>query len=102
MFCLSVYSYVSLAKELLALPDVEFLLSGKFDQDPQEEHFSKIRGAGGSRSNPTVAQYGDAALKLQIAGACVRGSVKGNCERQLPDEVDDSLPRPRKQARREL
>ncbi|PIK40700.1 hypothetical protein BSL78_22455 [Apostichopus japonicus] len=44
---ITVKSFVSLAKELLQNPSVEYVLSEKFSQDPLEEYFSKQRGCGG-------------------------------------------------------
>ena len=91
---------MSLAKELLQLPGVGFLLSGKFDQDPQEEDFSKIRSAGGRWDNPTVESYGDLAMGILVGGDCVRGSMKANSKPQeVSDELQAILPKPNKRAK---
>lgn len=77
----SVKSFVNLAKELLRLPNVRFLLSERFNQDPLEEFLSKQKGMGGGCDNPTVRQFQHYALKLQVAGApAVMASTRSNCQ----------------------
>ena len=93
----SVFSFVSLSKELLQLPNVKYLLSDKFNQDSLEEHFSKVRGAGGHWDNPTVERYGDLSMNILVGGECVRGSLKANVKRQQGSgEADATLPKPKK------
>lgn len=75
---------------------MKYLCSDKFNQDPQEEAFSKIRSSGGNMSMPTVDQYADASVKILVGGACIRGSQKGNCKRQPQLPPDGILPKARK------
>ena len=49
-------SFVQLAPQLLKLPNVEYLLSEVFSQDPLERYFARQRHKGGSNDNPTVHQ----------------------------------------------
>ena len=57
-----------------------FLLSEKFSQDPLEEYFSKQRGLCGRNDNPTVREFQQNMLRLQVAGSpTILASVRGNC-----------------------
>ena len=51
-----VNSFVALAKELLQIDGVKFLLSEKFTQDPLEEHFGRQRRRGGTNDNPNASR----------------------------------------------
>ncbi|VDH96810.1 Hypothetical predicted protein [Mytilus galloprovincialis] len=90
---ITVKSFVELGKQLLLLPNVRFLLSEKFNQDPLEEYFSKQRGMGGFCDNPTVGQFQNNALKLQVANApAVMASTRGNCQtRQNAQPIEAPL-----------
>ena len=93
------HSFTELAKILLKLPGVKFLLSEKFNQDPLEEYFSKQRGAGGCNDNPSVEQFGHNMLALHVASDSVKASKKGNCrlgDRQDLGPLMDSTPLPRR------
>jgi len=61
-----VSSFVNLAKELLQISGVKFLLSEKFTQDPLEEHFGRHRRRGGCNDNPTLAEFGQQESVLNI------------------------------------
>ncbi|XP_070575429.1 uncharacterized protein [Ptychodera flava] len=77
---ITVHSFVDLAKELLALDGVVFLLSEKFTQDPLEEYFSRQRGCLGRHENPTATEFGRNAAALHVAGAHkLLTSSRGNC-----------------------
>ncbi|XP_033114326.1 uncharacterized protein LOC117114745 [Anneissia japonica] len=94
---ITVNSFVDLASELLSRPDVDFLLSEKFNQDPLEQYFSKQRGAGGTCDNPTVVQFGQNMQALYVASSCAKASKRGNC--RGPDERScmlDDTPLPRR------
>ena len=53
-----VSSFVEFAPMVFKKYGVDFFLSDKLNQDPIEEHFGRIRGAGGASDNPTLEQYG--------------------------------------------
>ena len=44
----SVHAFHDLAKQLLFVDGVDYVLSDKFNQDPLEEHLGKQRARGGS------------------------------------------------------
>ena len=44
-----------LGPQLLKIPNVKYLLSEVFSQDPLERHFSHQRHCGGSNDNPTAS-----------------------------------------------
>ena len=67
-----------MAKELLEIDGVKYLLSEKFTQDPLEEHFGRQRRRGGTNDNPTLAQFGQQELTLNIMGSELIRDIKGN------------------------
>lgn len=71
-------SFVELSKELLAMDGVKFLLSEKFTQDPLEEHFGRQRRRGGSNDNPTLAEFGQQELALNVINSELIRDIKGN------------------------
>ena len=56
LFQIAVSSFVELGRQLLQLPNVNYLLSEVFSQDPLERYFSRQRHRGGSNENPTAFQ----------------------------------------------
>ena len=57
LFQIAVSSFVELGRQLLQLPNVNYLLSEVFSQDPLERYFSRQRHCGGSNEkNPTAFQ----------------------------------------------
>lgn len=73
-------SFTKLVRELLSEPGVQYVLSGKFSQDPLEIYFSKQRGCGGNNDNPTVLDFNRNARNIFVAGtAAIRGAARGNC-----------------------
>ena len=95
-----VNSFVALAKELLQIDGVKFLLSEKFTQDPLEEHFGRQRRRGGTNDNPTLAEFGDQELVLnvmrsdmmqEIAGSNTRGRDREDVKININD--DSELPK---------
>ena len=97
---ISVTSFVMLTEELLGEEGVEYFLSAKLNQDPLEEYFSKQRGMGGNRENPSVEQFGTNHLKLVVTGSsAVRASIYGNITEKKDGEKIIATPmrkRPRK------
>ena len=65
-------------KELLAENPGFYILSGKFSQDPLEQHFSAQRRRGGGNTNPTVEQFGYNELSLHAIKSKNVASMKGN------------------------
>ena len=82
---------MQLGKLLLDVPGVKFLLSEKFNQDPQEEYFSKERGAGGANNSPTADQFGHNMMSLYVASDCAKASKRGNCRLQDRDQGECSI-----------
>ncbi|CAC5392195.1 THAP9 [Mytilus coruscus] len=77
---ITVKSFTKLVRELLSEPGVQYVLSGKFSQDPLEIYFSKQRGCGGNNDNPTVLDFNRNARNIFVAGtAAIRGAARGNC-----------------------
>ena len=73
-------SFTKLVKELLSVPGVQYVLSGKFSQDPLEIYFSKQRGCGGNDENPTALDFNRNARNIFVAGTSgIRGASRGNC-----------------------
>ena len=56
----------------------DFFLSNKLNQDPVEEHFGRIRGAGGASDNPTLEQYCYRNRKIIVAKSELIQVTKGN------------------------
>ena len=56
IFLLAVKSFTELGPQLLKIPNVDYLLSEVFSQDPLERYFSHQRHRGGSNDNPTAEQ----------------------------------------------
>ncbi len=52
--CSVIINFVELGRHLLQLPNVKYLLSEVFSQDPLERYFSRQRHRGGSNDNPTA------------------------------------------------
>lgn len=75
---MTVKSFVSLTKELLVIDGVKFLFSDKFNQDPLEEHFGRQRRRGGSSDNPTLAEYGQQELALNVMRSELMQDIRGN------------------------
>ncbi len=56
LFQIAVLSFAELGRQLLQLPNVNYLLSEVFSQDPLERYFSRQCHRGGSNENPTAFQ----------------------------------------------
>ena len=56
LFLIAVMSFTELGPQLLKLPNVDYLLSEVFSQDPLECYFSRQQHRGGSNDNPTTEQ----------------------------------------------
>ena len=56
-YIFAVKSFTELGPWLLQQPDVKYLLSEVFSQDPLEKYFSRQRHRGGGADNPTVEEF---------------------------------------------
>ena len=63
---------------MLAEPGVKCLLSEKLSQDPLEEHFARQRRSGGTSDNPTLYQFGQQELALNVMRSELITDLKGN------------------------
>ncbi len=93
-------SFVELSKDLLRLPGVQYLCSDKLNQDPLEEFFSLVRGAGGANSNPSAMEFGNIHLNLLVAGSNSVSSTRGNCHNQKRKIQLDETPLPKKKKKK--
>ncbi len=91
---------MELAQELLQLPGVKYLLSDKFNQDPLEEWFGSVRGAGGSNNNPTAQSLGYIHLNLLVAGSNAVSSTRRNVRSQKRKQNLSDTPLPCKKPKR--
>ena len=71
---------MALAKELLREYSDEnmFILSGKYSQDSLEEHFAEHRRRGGCSDNPTLDQFQDQPLYLNVMKSGLIDNLRGN------------------------
>lgn len=98
---------MDLAKELLEIDQVKFLLSEKFTQDPLEEHFGRQRRRRGCNDNPTLEEIGRQELSLNVMNAELITDIKGNTrgrdvEKRKIDITDTRcLPKARKSKKTE-
>lgn len=95
----TVHSFTEIARKLLRLEGVRYVLSDKLNQDPIEEFFGKQRGAGGHHDNPTLEQFGHAYVRNIVAGSLVRGPARGNVRSRdatLPTESEEPLQKRKK------
>ena len=79
---------------------VEFFLSDKLNQDPAEEHFGRIRGAGGSSENPTLEQYGYRNRKIVVAKSEMIQTTKGNTRGRVRENINIDIHDERKLPKR--
>ena len=88
-----VNSFVEFAKILLQEESAKLLLSGKFSQDPLEEHFARHRRMVGCNDNPTQAQFAQQEIALSVTCSNLISDLRGNTEGQQrnrePLKVDD-------------
>lgn len=94
---ISVHSFVELAQSLLALPEVSYLLSEKFCQDPIESFFGKQRGHGGRNENPSVKQFLENTNSLRMQGSAALEPLRGNCRKRAAScSAPDNTPLPKR------
>lgn len=94
----AVLSFVAIVQELLSDCNLQqcYILSGKFNQDPIENFFGKVRQSGGWSSNPSAKTVEDAtdAIRLQTSSMMseVRGTptVKRRLLSTVKPKIDDT------------
>ena len=94
-----VKSFIELTK-LLLNEGVPFVLSEKFSQDPLEEHFARHRRSAGCNDNPTLVQFGQQEVALNLIKSDLISDLRGNTrgrpvERGPLDITDMRLPKKR-------
>ena len=106
--CLCVYSYtvlsfVEIVKELLSDCNLQqcYILSGKFNQDPLENFFGKVRQSGGWSGNPSAKTVEDATNSIRLQTSSVMDEVRGTptVRRRLLSTVEpmtDDTPLPKR------
>ena len=100
VFIFSVKSFVELGKKLLEVEGVQFLLSGKLNQDPLEIYFSKQRGMGGRNDNPSQGEFERNMVQLTVSGLHNMRTARGaNCQQLEDDDNIDDAPLPRRNRR---
>lgn len=88
---------MALARYLLSVDGVKFLLSERFTQDPVETFFSQQRQRGGGTENPTVHEftYNTSSLRVQCSTAPVATSNVSASKHHQENAVD-STPLPKR------
>ena len=100
-------SFVAVVRELVSNSALQhrqcYILSGKFNQDPLENFFGRIRQSGGWSGNPNAKTMEQATDSIRLQSSSVMNEVRGtpSVKRRLQlsahvlDEIDDSqLPKP--------
>ena len=83
LFFIAVMSFTELRPQLLKLPNVDYLLSEVFSQDPLERYFFRQRQHGGSNNNPTAEQVPLSAMTLIQQQAIYRDLKTINVEQEV-------------------
>ena len=83
-----VNSMVNLMKTLLEEYPGYYILSGRFSQDPLEQHFSAQRRRGGCNTNPTIEQFGYNELALHTIRSKNVASMRGNTKVEAAKQVN--------------
>ena len=79
---------------------VDFFLSDKLNQDPIEEHFGRIWGAGGASDNPTLEQYVFTNRKIIVAKSDLIQVIKGNTRGRVRENIQVDIHDERKLPKR--
>ena len=79
---------MDLIKTLLTEHPNHYVLSGRFSQDPLEQHFSAQRRRCGSNTNPTFEQFGYNELALHTIKSKNVASMRGNTRIEATNQVD--------------
>lgn len=91
-----VNSFTEVARFLLKVPGVKFLLSERFCQDPLEAFFGNQRAKGGRNDNPSVQQFCNSTVSLRVQGSAALAPLRGNCKRKTSTIIVDETPLPKR------
>ena len=98
--CIIVLSFLELIPLLLAVPNVEYVLSERFCQDPLESFFGKQRYHGGWNDNPSVKQFIENSASIHVQGSAALAPLRGNIYKSgrlsTPNDIVDSAPLPKR------
>ena len=83
LFLIAVMSFTELGPQLLKLPNVDYLLSEVFSQDPLERYFSRQRHRGESNDNPTAEQVPLSGMTLIQQQAIYRDLKTMNVDQEV-------------------
>ena len=90
-------SFVELVKVLLGDPALQqhYILSGKFNQDPLENFFGRVRQSGGWSGNPSVKSVEQATNAIRLQTSSIMNEVRGapTVKRQIlhtAEKIDDT------------
>ena len=86
-------SFITLAKEILPEPGVEYLIPEKLNQDRLEVFFSKLRRGCGDSDNPSVEEARHRILALIVAGRSVLAPRNANAVVNEDAEMQVYMPR---------
>jgi len=95
----SVKAFVEMARFLLKLPGVKYLLSERFCQDPLEEFFSQQRAQGRRNDNPTASEFKKTTVSIRIQASTATDPLHGNCrgrKRAREKVIIDDTPLPKR------
>ena len=74
-------SFVAVVRELVSNPALQhrqcYILSGKFNQDPLENFFGRIRQSGGWSGNPNAKTMEQATDSIRLQSSSVMNEVRG-------------------------
>ena len=95
-----VHSFIDLSKELFD-EGADFILSEKISQDPLEGQFSAHRRISGTNENPSLAQFAQQSVALNLIKSDLisdlRGNTKGKPDNRAPIDITDTrIPRKQK------
>ena len=92
-------SFIELIPLLLSVPNVKYVLSERFCQDPLESFFGKQRYHGGWNDNPSVKQFLENNASIRVQGSAALAPLRNNSyksQRTNYDEIVDSAPLPKR------
>ena len=78
----------------------QFVLSGKFNQDPLEQDFGRQRMKLGCNENPMLSDYMCNERKLQVAKTnmvkIIKGNTRGRNDNETLTDITDTTPLPKR------
>ena len=95
-------SFLELIPLLLAVPNVSYVLSERFCQDPLESFFGKQRYHGGWNDNPSAKQFLENNASIRVQGSAALAPLRGNSYQsrksstRSPNDIVDSAPLPKR------